>query len=40
VSVPARMSMGSVASQIESMRIIATGLEERWRRRLRFRSAS
>ena len=34
VSVPARISMDSVASQIESIRIIATGLEERSRKRL------
>ena len=34
VSVPARISMGSVASQIESIRIIATGLEERSRKQL------
>jgi len=40
VSVPARMSIVSVASQMESMRIIATGFEERLRWQPRFRSAS
>jgi len=40
VSVPARMSIGSVASQIASIRITATGLAERRHSRLRFRSAS
>ncbi|RMO68841.1 hypothetical protein ALQ36_103381 [Pseudomonas syringae pv. primulae] len=40
VSVPARMSIGSVASQTESMRIIAGGLEERSRRQQHFQWAS
>ncbi|KPY22424.1 hypothetical protein ALO89_101754 [Pseudomonas coronafaciens pv. porri] len=40
VSVPARMSIGSVASQIESMRIIAEYLEENSRRRQHFQWAS
>ncbi|KUG40759.1 hypothetical protein ALP79_102644, partial [Pseudomonas savastanoi pv. fraxini] len=40
VSVPARMSIGSVASQMESMRIIAKGLEEKSHRRQHFQPAS
>ncbi|RMT35656.1 hypothetical protein ALP50_103174 [Pseudomonas syringae pv. spinaceae] len=40
VSVPARMSIGSVASQMESMRIIAAGLEERSRTQQHFQLAS
>ncbi|KPY70638.1 hypothetical protein ALO58_102562 [Pseudomonas savastanoi pv. savastanoi] len=40
VSVPARMSIDSVASQMESMRIIAEGLEERSRKRQHFPLAS
>ncbi|RMP20283.1 hypothetical protein ALQ25_101989 [Pseudomonas coronafaciens pv. atropurpurea] len=39
VSVPARMSIGSVASQMESMRIIAEGLEERSSRQQHFQWA-
>ncbi|KPY89008.1 hypothetical protein ALO97_101858 [Pseudomonas syringae pv. tagetis] len=40
VSVPARMSIGSVASQMESMRIIAADLEETSRRWQHFQLAS
>ncbi|RMO52306.1 hypothetical protein ALQ39_03346 [Pseudomonas amygdali pv. eriobotryae] len=40
VSVPARMSIGSVASQMESMRIIAKGFEEKSHRRQHFQPAS
>ncbi|RMV10879.1 hypothetical protein ALP17_110958 [Pseudomonas savastanoi] len=40
VSVPARISIGSVASQMSSIRIIAASPEEKRRRQQHFQLAS
>lgn len=40
ISVPARMSIGSMESRMASTPIIPIDLAEKWHRRQRFRSAS